>query len=86
MVIAAAAMGEMAWGQSRVGEEADQSPGLDVNLQSRQRIHQRGGRKVCNRGTGTSVSRREGAFPGGPVAKTPSSQCRGPSFNPQFGN
>ena len=86
MVITAAAMGEMAWGHSRVGEEADQSPGLDMNPQSRQKIHQRGGRKVCHRGTGTSVSRREGAFPGGQVAKTQSSQCRGPSFDPQLGN
>ena len=25
-------------------------------------------------------------FPGGPVAKTPSSQCRGPRFNPWSGN
>ena len=28
MVIAAAAMGEMAWGQSTVGEEADQAQAL----------------------------------------------------------
>ena len=41
MVIAAAAMDEMSCGQSRVGEEADQSPGLDVSLQSRQKIHQK---------------------------------------------
>ena len=27
-----------------------------------------------------------GDFPGGPVAKTPSSQCRGPGFNPWSGN
>ena len=25
-------------------------------------------------------------FPGGPLAKTPHSQCRGPGFNPQSGN
>ena len=25
-------------------------------------------------------------FPGGPVAKTPCSQCRGPGFNPWLGN
>ena len=25
-------------------------------------------------------------FPGGPVAKTPCSQCRGPGFNPWSGN
>ena len=25
-------------------------------------------------------------FPGGPVAKTPSSQCRGPGFDPWSGN
>ena len=25
-------------------------------------------------------------FPGGPVAKTPHSQCRGPGFNPWSGN
>ena len=25
-------------------------------------------------------------FPGGPVAKTPHSQCRGPGFNPWPGN
>ena len=25
-------------------------------------------------------------FPGGPVAKTPSCQCRGPGFNPGSGN
>ena len=25
-------------------------------------------------------------FPGGPVAKTPRSQCRGPRFNPWSGN
>ena len=25
-------------------------------------------------------------FPGGPVAKTPSCQCRGPGFNPWSGN
>ena len=24
-------------------------------------------------------------FPGGPVAKTPCSQCRGPGFNPRSG-
>ena len=27
-----------------------------------------------------------GTFPGGPVAKTPSSQCRGPWFDPWSGN
>ena len=27
-----------------------------------------------------------GDFPGGPVARTPSSQCRGPGFNPWSGN
>ena len=27
-----------------------------------------------------------GDFPGGPVAKTPSSQCRGLRFNPWLGN
>ena len=25
-------------------------------------------------------------FPGGPVAKTPGSQCKGPEFNPWSGN
>ena len=25
-------------------------------------------------------------FPGGPMAKTPSSQCRGPKFDPWSGN
>ena len=29
---------------------------------------------------------RVGDFPGGPVAKTPGSQCRGPRFNPWLGN
>ena len=27
-----------------------------------------------------------GDFPGGPVAKTPRSQCRGPGFDPWLGN
>ena len=27
-----------------------------------------------------------GDFPGGPVGKTPSSQCRGPEFDPWSGN
>ena len=27
-----------------------------------------------------------GDFPGGPVAETPSSQCRGPGFDPWSGN
>ena len=27
-----------------------------------------------------------GDFPGGPVAKTPSSQCKGPGFYPWSGN
>ena len=26
--------------------------------------------------------KKEGDFPGGPVANTPQSQCRGPEFNP----
>ena len=30
--------------------------------------------------------RMSGAFPRGPVAETPSSQCRGPGFNPWLGN
>ena len=29
-----------------------------------------------------ALERREGDFLGGPVAKTPDSQCRGPRFNP----
>ena len=29
---------------------------------------------------------RTGEFPGGPGAKTPSSQCRGTGFNPWSGN
>ena len=28
----------------------------------------------------------DGDFPGGPVAKTPCSQCRGPGFDPWSGN
>ena len=28
----------------------------------------------------------EGNFPGGPVAKTPCSQCRGPRFDPRSGS
>ena len=29
---------------------------------------------------------QKGDFPGGPVAKTPRSQCRGPGFDPWSGN
>ena len=29
---------------------------------------------------------QKGEFPGGPVAKTPFSQCREPRFNPWLGN
>ena len=29
---------------------------------------------------------RQGDFPGGPVVKTPHSQCRGPRFDPWSGN
>ena len=34
----------------------------------------------------TSRESGEGDFPGGPVAKTPCSQCRGPGFDPWSGN
>ena len=36
----------------------------------------------------TSVSQKGNSrdFPGGPVAKTPHSQCSGPGFNPWSGN
>ena len=30
--------------------------------------------------------KREGDFAGGPVTKTPRSQCRGPEFDPWSGN
>ena len=33
-----------------------------------------------------SIKKKYGDFPGGPVAKVPSSQCRGPRFNPWSGN
>ena len=33
-----------------------------------------------------SIKKKYGDFPGGPVAKVPSSQCRGPRFNPRSGN
>ena len=32
------------------------------------------------------ISSKRGDFPGGPVVKTPRSQCRGPGFNPCSGN
>ena len=35
---------------------------------------------------GLGERRRAGDFPGGPVTKTPCSQCRGPRFNPWSGN
>ena len=85
MVTAAAAVGGMAWGQSRVGEEADQAQASSEPAEETE-VHQRAGRKAHNRVTGMSVSRGEGSFPSGPVAKTPSSQRRGPRFDPQLGN
>ena len=40
-----------------------------------------------SRGTWKKVSSSTSwDFPGGPVAKTPSSQCGGPGFNPWSGN
>ena len=36
--------------------------------------------------SGKSKGRKKTDFPGGPVAKTPYSQCRGPGFNPWSGN
>ena len=32
------------------------------------------------------IRRRRVGIPGSPVAKTPSSQCKGPRFNPWLGN
>ena len=40
-----------------------------------------------NEMTGVCIkTRSRGDFPGGPVGKTPSSQCRGPRFDPWSGN
>ena len=33
-----------------------------------------------------AIKEGERDFPGGPVAKTPHSQCRGPGFDPWSGN
>ena len=39
------------------------------------------------KGVGSHVERAGlGSFPGGPLAKTPNSQCRGPRFDPWSGN
>ena len=50
-------------------------------------------RKVSSAGRGfttalpdTSLNKEPGDFPGGPVNKTPGSQCRGPEFDPWSGN
>ena len=36
--------------------------------------------------TSILIRRRQRDFPGGPVVKTPCSQCRGPRFDPWSGN
>ena len=36
--------------------------------------------------TGGSDLKCSRGFPGGPVGKTPHSQCRGPGFDPRLGN
>ena len=44
--------------------------------------------KVCGKDQWEDVCQKfsPGNFPGGPVVKTPSSQCRGPRFDPWSGN
>ena len=34
----------------------------------------------------STIKKAEGGFPGGPVANTLCSQCRGPGFDPWLGN
>ena len=60
----------------------------DVNLPSTAfSLHRSPDRKAEWTWLGHQVSKEgEGDFPGGPVAKTPHPQCRGPRFHPWSGN
>ena len=49
-------------------------------------VESRGKRRERTTILGECETHRKWDFPGGPMAKTPHSQCRGPRFNPWLAN